>query len=54
MPLIGYFLGVGLENKIRAFDHWIAFVLAVGVSFAFSGVNILLGVKILAEHLIGG
>jgi putative Mn2+ efflux pump MntP len=143
MPVIGYFLGVSFEDKIREFDHWIAFALlifigakmlwevlgdgkqdkekhevhndsvnisqmlpfaiatsidalAVGVSFAFLNVNILpavtviglitfilsfagvgvgcffgsrfrrvaqiaggiililLGVKILAEHLIGG
>lgn len=29
MPLIGYFLGVQFEDKITAFDHWIAFVLLV-------------------------
>ena len=27
MPLIGYFLGIGFEKYIKAFDHWIAFVL---------------------------
>ena len=24
MPLIGYFLGVGFEDKIKSIDHWIA------------------------------
>ena len=27
MPVIGYFLGVRFEDAIKAFDHWIAFVL---------------------------
>lgn len=27
MPLIGYFLGVGFEDKIKSIDHWIAFIL---------------------------
>ncbi len=27
MPLMGYFLGSQLSDKISAFDHWIAFVL---------------------------
>ena len=27
MPVIGYFLGVSFEDAIKAFDHWIAFVL---------------------------
>lgn len=27
MPVIGYFLGIGFESKIRAVDHWIAFIL---------------------------
>lgn len=27
MPLIGYLLGVQFQNKISAFDHWIAFIL---------------------------
>ena len=27
MPIIGYFLGVSFEDAIKAFDHWIAFVL---------------------------
>lgn len=27
MPLIGYILGIQFQDKITAFDHWIAFVL---------------------------
>lgn len=27
MPVIGYFLGVGFEDKIKSIDHWIALVL---------------------------
>ena len=27
MPAIGYFLGVSFAEKIKAIDHWIAFVL---------------------------
>lgn len=27
MPLIGYFLGSTFESHIKAFDHWVAFVL---------------------------
>lgn len=27
MPLIGYFLGSTFESYIKAFDHWVAFVL---------------------------
>lgn len=27
MPVIGYFLGIGFESKIKSIDHWIAFVL---------------------------
>lgn len=27
MPLIGYFLGIGFEDKIKSIDHWIAFFL---------------------------
>lgn len=88
MPVIGYFLGIGFENKIKIIDHWIAFVLlsiiggsmikesfkendkdaddkidfktmvilaiatsidalAVGVTFAFLSVNLLLAVSII-------
>lgn len=36
MPLIGYFLGVGFEEKIKSIDHWLAFVLLV-----FIGVNMI-------------
>ena len=27
MPVIGYLLGVGFQESIQAFDHWVAFVL---------------------------
>ena len=36
MPLIGYVLGVGYENKIKSLDHWIAFILLV-----FIGINMI-------------
>lgn len=36
MPLIGYVLGVGFEDKIKSIDHWIAFVLLV-----FIGMNMI-------------
>lgn len=36
MPLIGYVLGVGFEDKIKSLDHWIAFVLLV-----FIGMNMI-------------
>lgn len=29
MPVIGYFLGIGFEDRIKNIDHWIAFVLLV-------------------------
>lgn len=29
MPFLGYLLGIQFEDKITAFDHWIAFVLLV-------------------------
>lgn len=34
MPLIGYFLGTGFQDKITSIDHWIAFVLlgAIGAN----------------------
>ena len=34
MPLIGYFVGLQLSDYIKAFDHWVAFVLlaAIGIS----------------------
>ncbi len=40
MPLIGYFVGINLADKISAFDHWIAFFL-----LAF------LGIKMVYESL---
>lgn len=33
MPLIGYLLGIGFENKIKSIDHWVAFVLLVFIGF---------------------
>ena len=36
MPLIGYFLGTQFEDKITAFDHWIAFGL-----LAFLGIRMI-------------
>ncbi len=40
MPVIGYFLGMGFEDKIKAYDHWIAFVLLA-----------LIGLKMIIEVL---
>lgn len=31
MPLAGYFIGISFANYVQAFDHWIAFVLLVGL-----------------------
>lgn len=36
MPLIGYLLGIGFEDKIKSVDHWIAFALLV-----FIGANMI-------------
>ena len=33
MPLIGYLLGVGFQEKIQAVDHWIAFLLLGFIGF---------------------
>lgn len=33
MPLIGYILGVQFQDKITAFDHWIAFILLGVIGF---------------------
>ena len=40
MPLIGYFLGVQFQDKIVAFDHWIAFIL-----LGFIGLNMIIEAK---------
>ena len=50
MPLLGYFLGSRFSMAIKAYDHWVAFILlsvatsidalAVGVTFAFLDVDI--------------
>lgn len=31
MPLIGYLLGVSFQSAITSIDHWVAFVLLVGI-----------------------
>jgi len=31
MPLAGYFIGISFSQYVQAFDHWIAFVLLVGL-----------------------
>lgn len=36
MPLIGYFLGTKFQDKITAFDHWVAFFL-----LGFIGINMI-------------
>ena len=36
MPLLGYLLGVGFQEKIQAVDHWIAFLL-----LGFIGINMI-------------
>lgn len=33
MPLLGYFLGAQFQDKITAFDHWIAFILLGLIGF---------------------
>ena len=33
MPLIGYLLGIGFEDKIKIIDHWIAFILLCFIGF---------------------
>lgn len=35
MPLIGYLLGIQFQSKIKAIDHWLAFILLgfIGLSF---------------------
>lgn len=36
MPVIGYILGIGFEEKIKSFDHWVAFILLL-----FIGINMI-------------
>ena len=31
MPLAGYFIGISFSQYVQAYDHWIAFVLLVGL-----------------------
>ena len=33
MPLIGYILGIGFEDKIKSIDHWVAFGLLLFIGF---------------------
>ena len=33
MPLLGYFLGIGFQERIQAIDHWIAFILLGIIGF---------------------
>lgn len=40
MPLIGWFLGIGLEGYIKAVDHWIAFGLLL-----FIGIKMIIDAK---------
>lgn len=43
MPVIGYLLGAGFQDKITAFDHWIAFILLA-----------LIGANMIREAIRGG
>ena len=66
MPLFGYFLGSSFSLAIRAYDHWVAFILSVAgvkagnafgcrykskAELAGGAILILMGFKILLEHL---
>jgi len=39
MPVIGWFAGIGAEQYIKSFDHWIAFVLLffIGAKMVYEG-----------------
>jgi len=39
MPLIGWFVGIGVESYIKDFDHWVAFVLLafIGIKMIYEG-----------------
>ena len=41
MPLLGYFLGIGFESKIKSIDHWIALVLLsiIGIKMIIDAVK---------------
>ncbi|WP_372641632.1 manganese efflux pump MntP family protein [Ancylomarina sp.] len=41
MPLVGWFAGIGIENYIKEFDHWIAFLLLsfIGVKMIYEGLK---------------
>jgi putative Mn2+ efflux pump MntP len=40
MPLLGWLAGTGIENSIREFDHWIAFILLgfIGGKMIYDGI----------------
>jgi len=31
MPLVGYFIGISFSSYVQAYDHWIGFILLVGL-----------------------
>ncbi len=41
MPLIGWFAGIGIEESIKEYDHWIAFGLLsfIGVKMIYEGLQ---------------
>lgn len=41
MPLIGWYVGIGVEKQIREYDHWVAFVLlsAIGIKMIYDGLS---------------
>ena len=41
MPLIGWFMGIGIEKYIKSFDHWIAFLLLsfIGGKMIYEGLQ---------------
>jgi putative Mn2+ efflux pump MntP len=41
MPLIGWFAGIGIEQYIKGFDHWIAFLLLsfIGIKMIYEGLK---------------
>lgn len=41
MPLVGYFLGVGFQNRVEGIDHWLALVLLsiIGINMIKNAVS---------------
>lgn len=41
MPLFGWFAGIGIEEYIKEFDHWIAFLLLsfIGIKMIYEGLK---------------